>query len=162
MKKDLSIMVDDVKFNFRVSCIMKYKGKVLVEKNPEVSHSVFPGGRVMTMEDTKEALIREIKEEMHFDISKKDIELKAIIENFFRSNGVKYHEIGFVYKIELNEKDELVHRKELVNYDSENSYYEYVNIDNIAKEPILPSVVKNLINQEKFERIVTKDIEECD
>ena len=99
MKKDLSIMVDDVKFNFRVSCIMKYKGKVLVEKNPEVSHSVFPGGRVMTMEDTKEALIREIKEEMHFDISKKDIELKAIIENFFRSNGVKYHEIGFVYKI---------------------------------------------------------------
>ena len=73
MKKDLSIMVDDVKFNFRVSCIMKYKGKVLVEKNPEVSHSVFPGGRVMTMEDTKEALIREIKEEMHFDISKKDI-----------------------------------------------------------------------------------------
>ena len=116
----------------------------------------------MTMEDTKEALIREIKEEMHFDISKKDIELKAIIENFFRSNGVKYHEIGFVYKIELNEKDELVHRKELVNYDSENSYYEYVNIDDIAKEPILPSVVKNLINQEKFERIVTKDIEECD
>ena len=61
MSKDLSIMIDDAKLNVRVGAILRYKGKILVEKNTSVDFGVVPGGRVKTMESTRDALIREVK-----------------------------------------------------------------------------------------------------
>ena len=81
--KDISILVDDVKFNFRVGVIFEYNDSIIIEKGDKANFGVLPGGRVMTLEDTKSALIREVQEEMHFDISKKEIKLQDIIENFF-------------------------------------------------------------------------------
>ena len=63
MSKDLSIMIDDAKLNVRVGAILRYKGKILVEKNTSVDFGVVPGGRIKTMESTRDALIREVREE---------------------------------------------------------------------------------------------------
>ena len=104
MKKDISIMIGNTKFNYRVGVIMEYKGKVIIEKGDKVDFGVIPGGRVMTGEDTKSALIREIKEEMHFDISKKKIRLCHIIANKYGiiSKGKLIKEITMSYTLSTN------------------------------------------------------------
>lgn len=157
--KDISILIDDVKFNFRVGAILEYNSSVMIEKGFKPTHGVLPGGRIKTSEDVKSALIREIEEEMHFDISKKEIILQDIIENFFINNNVKFHELYFVYRIKLDDNDELVHRAkdELINYDSKDSYYEFVSIDNIDEEEIKPYVIKDIVKSTKFETFVVRD-----
>ena len=136
---DLSIFVNNVKFNFRVGVILEYKNNILIEKGKKATHSVIPGGRVKTLEDTKNTLIREIQEEMHFDISKKDIKLQNVIENFFTSNDVKYHELFFVYRIKLDENDEII------------------SINDIEKENIKPEIIKKIVKEDKFKNIVVRD-----
>lgn len=157
--KDISILVDDVKFNFRVGVIFEYNDSIIIEKGDKANFGVLPGGRVMTLEDTKSALIREVQEEMHFDISKKEIKLQDIIENFFTYNGTKYHELYFVYKVKLEENDEIVKRKkgEFINYDSESNYYEYINLDDIDNESIKPEIIKKIVKDSKFDTIVVRD-----
>lgn len=159
MKKDISIMIDDVKFNFRVGAIMEYNEKVMIEKTTKVDFGVIPGGRVMTGEDTKEALIREIQEEMHYDISKKEITLQHIIENFFTLNGIKYHELYFVYRVQLDDSDEIVHRKkeELINYDSDCEWYECIDINEIDNEKIQPEALKNIVKESTFGKTIVRD-----
>ncbi len=156
---DLSIFVNNVKFNFRVGVILEYKNNILIEKGKKATHSVIPGGRVKTLEDTKNTLIREIQEEMHFDISKKDIKLQNVIENFFTSNDVKYHELFFVYRIKLDENDEIIKRdkKELINYDSDGNWYEFISINDIEKENIKPEIIKKIVKEDKFKNIVVRD-----
>ena len=157
--KDISILVDDIKFNFRVGVIFEYNDSIIIEKGDKSNFGVLPGGRVMTLEDTKSALIREIQEEMHFDISKKEIKLQDIIENFFTYNGTKYHELYFVYRVKLEENDEIVKRKkeEFINYDSESNYYEYINLDDIDNERIKPEIIKKIVKDSKFDTIVVRD-----
>lgn len=157
--KDISILIEDVKFNYRVGVIFDYNNSIIIEKGKKVEYGVLPGGRVMTLEDTKAALIREIQEEMHFDISKKEIVLQDIIENFFTNDGVKYHELYFVYRVKLDDNDEIVKRnkKEFINYDSESNYYEYVNINKIDDEIIKPDVIKKLVKEDKFNTIIVRD-----
>lgn len=157
--KDISILVDDIKFNFRVGVIFEYNDSIIIEKGDKANFGVLPGGRVMTLEDTKSALIREIQEEMHFDISKKEIKLQDIIENFFTYNGTKYHELYFVYRVKLEENDEIVKRKKekFINYDSESNYYEYINLDDIDNERIKPEIIKKIVKDSKFDTIVVRD-----
>ena len=157
--KDISVFIDDVKFNFRVGVILEYNNSVILEKGNSCDFAVIPGGRVQTLEDIKSGLIREIQEEMHFDISKKEIKLQDIIENFFTSNNVKYHELYFVYRVKLDSNDEIVNRKygEFINYDSESNWYEYVDIDKIDEQNIKPDVLKRLFKEEKFDTIIVRD-----
>lgn len=157
--EDISILINDVKFNFRVGAIFEYNNSVIIEKGYKPTHGVLPGGRIKTLEDIKSALIREIQEEMHFDISKKEIMLQDIIENFFTNNNVKFHELYFVYRIKLDENDELVHRKkeEFINYDSKDRYYEFIDLDKIDDEAIKPYVIKDIVKSTKFETFVVRD-----
>lgn len=157
--EDISVLINDVKFNFRVGVIFEFNGKVIIEKGGKGGHGVLPGGRVKTLENTKEALIREIKEEMHFDISKKEIKLQSIIENFFENSNQKFHELYFVYKIQLDDNDDIVkiESQDFINYDSESNYYEFVDINNIDDEFIKPLVIKKIVKEENFKNFVVRD-----
>lgn len=160
-KKDISVMIDDVKFNFRVGAILEYNGKVAIEKGDE-TFGVIPGGRVKALEDVKTTLIREIQEEMHFDISKKEMKLQSVIENFFVYKEVKHHELYFVYRIMLDENDEIVNKtkEEFINYDSECNWYDWVEIDKIDDEAILPVELKNIIKDREFKTYIVRDLKD--
>ncbi len=157
--EDISLMVGNSKFNYRVGAIFEYDGKIIIEKSKKEHWGVVPGGRVKMLEDTKEALIREIKEEMHYDISNHEIKLHNIIENFFKYDGVNCHELFFVYKIKLEKDDEIVNRKkeEFINYDSNGSWYEFVDIKGFKNEDVKPDVLKEIVYEDEFRRIVVRD-----
>lgn len=80
---DLSIIIDGVKFNFRVGLLVKMKKQILVECNQDYDFAVLPGGRVKTLESSEDALIREINEEMKIDLTNYNLEFIGADENFF-------------------------------------------------------------------------------
>ena len=154
---DLSMMIEDVKFNYRAALMIKKGDSILVECNPDIDFVTIPGGRVKTLESSLDALQREIKEEMHVDILETEVKMKALIENFFEMNNKKYHEIYFLYKITIDDYDTRF-TDDMINFDSDASYYKWVKISDLAKENLLPVVLRTLSDDDNFQNIINNDL----
>ncbi len=144
MKKDLSIMVDDVKLNIRVGIIFKYQDKVLIELS-NTSNSVIPGGRIKINEKSSDAIKREIKEEMDFDLDSKKIQFLNVLEEFFEIDNVQFHEIFFVYNYLVDKNDYNALLKIKRNLDSTTNYYEFVDINKLKEVNLLPERLIEMI-----------------
>ena len=155
--KDLSIMVDNVKFNFRAGLLIEKNGEVLVECNPELDFVILPGGRIKTLESSFKALQRELEEEMGIVINEEEVKIRALIENFFEMDNKKYHEIYVLYKLNVDSKDNRF-KKEMKNQDSKANYYKWVNSSKLAEVNLLPVVLRGLSEGDTFESIVVNDL----
>mgnify|MGYP002515981861 FL=1 len=153
---DLSIIIDGVKFNFRVGLLVKKQKQVLVECNPDYDFVVLPGGRVKTLESSEEALIREINEEMKIDLTNYNLEFIGIDENFFKLDNIKYHELYFIYKIEIDENNDIF-KDGMNNYDSKANYYKWVNILDLKEVNLLPKSLINIIDSNGIHHSIQKD-----
>ena len=154
--KDLSIIIDEVKLNIRVGAIIKYQNKILIEKNQNVDFSVIPGGRIKTLENSKEALLREINEELELDLTNEEFKLISIVENFFIFNDTKYHGLYLIYKVELK-KDYNI-KNGIINKDSQDSNYYLLDKEQIIKENIKPNILKEIIFSNEFEHYTVNEI----
>ena len=153
---DLSLMVGNVKFNYRAGLLITKNNKVLVECNPDYDFVTIPGGRVKTKESSIDALIRELEEEMHITISKEEVRFKSVIENFFELDNKDYHELFFLYKLNVEDKDDRF-MEDMINYDSEKSYYKWVDKDKLHEVNLLPKPIRNISTNDEFESIIVKD-----
>jgi ADP-ribose pyrophosphatase YjhB (NUDIX family) len=88
---------------------------LLLKRLNEPLKNVFwvPGGRVLHLEKTEDALIRIMKKELNIDIHKFKREIYGVYEDFFNSNSFKnktnYHTVSVVYKIFIgNEKIDVI------------------------------------------------------
>ena len=154
---DLSIIIDGVKFNFRVGLLVKMKKQVLVECNQDYDFVVLPGGRVKTLESSEDALIREINEEMKIDLTNYNLEFIGIDENFFELDNIKYHELYFIYKIEIDENNEDF-KDGMINYDSKVNYYKWVDILDLKEVNLFPKSLINIIDSNGIHHSIQKDL----
>ena len=150
--KDITVMIGEVKFNFRVGLIIEKEDKILIEINPDFDFVCIPGGRVKTLENSKDALIREMKEEMGILFDKKELVLKSIIENFFELENQKIHELFYVYKIKLSKNDNRIYEN-MKNIDSKENYYKWINKKELDKINLVPVSLINLKQSDEFESI---------
>ncbi|MBQ6498153.1 MAG: NUDIX domain-containing protein [Bacilli bacterium] len=153
--KDVSIMIEDVKFNLRAGLMIECEDEILVEVNPEIDFVTLPGGRIKTMESAKEGLQREIYEELKYTVKDEECTLRGIIENFFEYENKKYHEIYFLYKIKID-KNHILYNDSLVNQDSTNHYYKWVKKNNLTEENLLPEIVRTWAKTDGFDSAVLK------
>ena len=156
MNKDLSVIINDVKLNIRVGAIIKYQNKFLVEKNKNVDFYVVPGGRIQTLENSKEALIRELNEELGIDFSKETFILKSFLENFFQFDNQNYHELYILYEVNLKENYNL--KDGMTSQDNINTNYHLVNIDELKELKIFPITIKEIIESNEFKHYIVNDI----
>ena len=156
MNKDLSVMIDDVKLNIRVGAIIKYQDKILVEKNKNVDFYVVPGGRVKTLENSKDTLLRELNEELGIDFSNEEFKLKSFIENFFTFDNNKYHELYLLYEVTL-QKDYNLHDG-MQNLDNINTNYYLFNYEEFKQHKILPDKLKEIIENNDFNNYIVDDL----
>ena len=107
-----------------VAAIIKEKDKYLIVQRNKNKHLglkwEFPGGKVKSNESLKEALIREIKEELNISISVQD----KIAEELYQDNKINVHLFYFLClqingTIELREHEKMawVEKKDFINYD---------------------------------------------
>lgn len=156
MNKDLSVMIDDIKLNIRVGAIIKYQNKILVEKNKNVDFYVVPGGRLKALEDSKTALLRELKEELGINFSNENFKVKSYIENFFTFDNNKYHELYLLYEVTL-ENDYNLHDG-MQNLDNINTNYYLFSYEEFKQHKILPEKLKEIIDNNEFKQYVVDDL----
>ena len=154
---DLSIIIDGIKFNVRVGLLIKRRSDILIECNSDYDFVVLPGGRVKTLESSEDALIREINEEMKIDLTNYNLEFIGIDENFFELDNIKYHELYFIYKIEIDENNDDF-KDGMINYDSKVNYYKWVDILDLKEVNLLPKSLINIIDSNGIHHSIQKDL----
>ena len=95
----LSFPAAGTRFNFRVAGAAIRDGHLLVCREDDDDYCMLPGGRVEMGEASDAALIREMAEELAMPVEMGS--LLFTYESFYGRAGDRYHELGFVYAIEL-------------------------------------------------------------
>ena len=95
----LSFTAEDTRFNFRVAGAAIRDGHVLVDREDDDDYCMLPGGRVEMGETTELALVREMAEELAMPVDLGP--LLFTYESLYGRAGERFHELGFVYGIEL-------------------------------------------------------------
>lgn len=157
MKTDVRIETQQANFKYRVSGLLVKNNKALFVKINDNSFYCLPGGHVELMENTKDAVIREYKEETGIDT--KIEKLICIAENFFE-NKKCCHELGFFYLLSTDEdiKTEDFDIVENDNGELVNLHFKWLDIKNI-EENIRPKFLKNMIEKQdfQFEHLIVKN-----
>lgn len=118
-----------------VRAIIQIKGKILVCKKLRSKYFFFPGGHLEFGENTKRALIREIKEELGITI-KKHFFIGGS-EHIFVEDGKKRQEINLVFRVPI--------KKITIRSREGHLRFFLINKAQLAKEKILPIVLRSAI-----------------
>ena len=153
MKKDIEIVSSNIKFKYRVSGLLVVDNKLLVCKINNNNFYCLPGGHVELFENSRDAIIREFKEETLIDV--KVERLLYLTENFFKSGKYECHEIGMYYLLSANNiKVEDFERKEEEIDGITTLSFKWQNIDNL--ENIKPEFLKEKLDLDKTKHLVIK------
>lgn len=158
--RDVKIDCEEGKFKFRVCGILKVDDKFLTVKIGDNNFYCLPGGHVELGEDTDHAILREMKEELGFNV--KIIRLVSIIQNFFKTKDNKiFHELGYYYIVEpLNMKD--VNLNDYIVMENDKGKivrleFKWFSLEQLHDENFLPEILKAQINNDILTNIITKD-----
>ena len=150
---DLRWLVDGMKLNVRAGIMIIKDNKILLHKNDNKENYCLPGGGVHFLESSEEAIIREVKEETGLDI--KVDEYMCTIENLFEKDGIKFHEIYFIYKGSFI--DDVDTSKIIKNIEGKPIKYGFVDLDKIDDYYILPVVTKDILKNNS-NHIINREI----
>jgi ADP-ribose pyrophosphatase YjhB (NUDIX family) len=96
---DIAIASDHL--NYRVAGVCVHEDHVLLHREAKDDFWVMPGGRPHLYESSRDALIREMDEEIATRVEVP--RLLWVVENFFEYFGERFHEIAFYYQMSLPE-----------------------------------------------------------
>lgn len=152
---DLTFKTDNGRFNYRVGAILIKDGKVLVVKNELSAYYYSVGGRVHFDETTKEAVKREVKEELGIDL---EIERPVFFhEQFFDEVDSKehFHEISIYYLMKQpNDDQEMVCTS--VSETGNKEVLCWLPIDQLENYTVFPSFfAKELVNLPEGIKFIT-------
>lgn len=146
---DLTLNVEDYKLNIRAAGIIVHDNKILTHRDVNKDHYCLPGGRIEIGESSAETIKREIQEELGKQVE--ITEYISTIENFFKMNGSKYHEIMFVHKIEFVDDEDKKITYDLKNIEGkEYLQYKWIDLNKIEEYNILPKCIKEILKEKKF------------
>ena len=159
MARDVKFWKEDGSFKLRVCGVVQVGDKILIDNCDNAPFWGYPGGHVELGENTREAVVREVKEEIGVDAE--IIKNLASIQLFFtREDGKPFHEIGFYYlmkantepknlTIEENDKGKLrkhqfrwVTKEELKNLDVRPTELKKVILNDLENQEIISYVTK--------------------
>lgn len=155
---DVSVMINNTKFNYRVATLIKNNNKILLHKSKEDDFYAIPGGRIMIGETSENALKREFVEEIGAKITIKDY--LGTVENFFEYNGKKYHEVMIVYESNFD-SDSHFYKKERIRGLEKDGKIEFVwkTIDEIKQLDLRPLFLKeNIISNIQITHLINNAI----
>ncbi|MDR2411927.1 MAG: NUDIX domain-containing protein [Candidatus Peribacteria bacterium] len=142
----LSFKEKNKKFNFRVGAIIISidKQKVLMHTIAGYDFYLLPGGRVNWLENSVDALKRELREEL--GLTNINPVARLNLENFFNFSGMEFHEISNDFVIELTDDHKFLEEKEqFFGEEGEKYIFKWFPIEKIDNVNIKPALLKEVI-----------------
>ena len=140
--EDIKYSEDNFFFIYRVSALIfnKDKTKILLFYGDDMDYYMLPGGKVHQLEKSKDAIKREIFEELGF----KDLEfnLVGISEEIVKEGENDIQQLTLTYKAIY--KDE-IYKETFKSIESDWINFKWVDIKELNNYKIHPSNVKNMI-----------------
>lgn len=157
---DIKIDSDEGKFKFRVCGALKHNGKYLVVQMNQNSFFCLPGGHVELGEDTDMAILREMKEELGYEV--KIEKMIAINQNFFKSeDGKNFHEIGVYYVVNAVDESKIntdnYQREELDKGKIQYLQFVWATIEELKKMDFRPKFIVNCLDKQNVDLCITRD-----
>lgn len=162
---------DGLVFVYRIAGIAIYNNKLLIHRSTIDDFWSLPGGRCEFLEISKDALMREMKEELGVII--KIIRPLYFVENFFFFEDKNFHELSIFYLIEFSsdskaifENDTFYGKESKLDSKSDNLngkeldlIFKWVDINEIETIRLYPLFLrKSLKNIKPFlEHIINRD-----
>ena len=84
---------------------LRSHSRLLVSEMIDEAEGTFyrpPGGGIEFGEHSREAAVRELREEFDFELPTGELRLLGVIENSFEFRGAPHHEICFVYEADVD------------------------------------------------------------
>ena len=145
-------------FGCRVAGIAIDDERVLLENYKEEDFWALPGGGVNFLEPAKEALKREMREELGVEIQVG--RLIWVVENFFNHDIKSYHEVGLYFLMTLPEKAQVRQtRAAFVSKDDTlKTTFKWHQLDELSNITLYPPFLQRGLKRvpDKTEHIVEK------
>ena len=160
MAESIKINSDTVKFKYRVSGLLIHDGKLLTTDMDNSGFLCLPGGYVNLGEDSENAIMREMQEEVKYKVEVDH--LVAVIENFFiNKKQTVIHEIALYYLLNLKEETQ-IEDYQFIEDDNGRQIkhdFKWIELENINNVDFRPSILKAKITKKDmtFEHIIYKE-----
>lgn len=155
MARDVKFWKEDGSFKLRVCGVIQVGDKILIDNCDNSPFWGYPGGHVELGEDTRKAVLREVKEETGFDVE--IIKNLATVQLFFtREDGKPFHEIGFYYLMKANIEPKDFALEENDKGKLRNHQFKWITKDELKTLDVRPSALKDVIlNELENQEIIT-------
>lgn len=147
---DLKIKTEKEEFHVRTCGIIKQEDKFLIMRVNKTSYYHIPGGHIEIGEDSEQAVIREIKEEIGCDVQ--EASLFSIQENFWIRNAKKCHGIEFYYIIKPKQQLQMQDYETIENDKGEEKLLEFkwVTAEELKNIDLRPINIRDMLINEEY------------
>lgn len=111
-------------------------GKVLLCRAKGSKTTYLPGGHIEFGETGREALVREVKEELGVDSKAGDF--LGVVENAFLQKGERHQEINLVYTLNVTGAETPMSQEDWIEF-------EWCPLDKLDEANLLPEEMKKLV-----------------
>jgi 8-oxo-dGTP pyrophosphatase MutT (NUDIX family) len=142
---DATFTTDNGKFNYRVAAIIVDKKRLLVTHRDGDPYFHLPGGRVKVGETVEQAIIRELKEELH--IAAKIKNPLWFNQAFFKDdNGEDFHEICVYFLMDISATPLLNFGDRFTTVEEDKLHkYQWLTFEEVENIRLYPSFLKDEI-----------------
>ncbi len=146
MNSDISFLLDNQKFNFRVGAVIIHENRILAMRDSNSPYFYLPGGRVKIGENTEAAIIRELQEEL--GILPKIERPLWLNQSFFTEDVslIRFHELCLYYLIDISNTDILSRGAEFYSTEKNiSNYFKWIDFEELQNEYFYPAFLKKKI-----------------
>ena len=143
---DISFNQESQKFNYRVCAMIISGNKILAMHDERSPYFYLPGGRVKMGETAEQAVIREVREELH--VTLKITRQLWLNQAFFTEDvdGVRYHELCIYFLMDIKDTDLQENGNIFILTEGKHIHtFEWLEFDRLKDEYFYPIFLKKEI-----------------
>lgn len=159
-KRDIRLMIDDVKFGAWSVGVLKKNNKILFQKRKNDEYWALPGGAIEVMERAKDVITRELEEEIGLhDV--KVVRPLWFVEYFFKFDGLNQHQYIIGNLLDIDDNNEIINKDTIDGIEEgKNIIYKWIPVDEIPTAKIKPDYLKKVLSDidRPFEYLEAEDL----